>query len=284
MHRILFLLPLLSACPPPANFPSEAITPDNCDQSFTDDAPDFFRDYFACVQVSATTDAISVFTTNEPPYPSYYYGEGHPNYAEFDYTRGDEYDPNPNTLAAQAIFVTIPTNPVANGTVITTDTVDGEIDTSEDEYPMGPVGIGVDSVLLFNAFAAPGHDIAEERFTFDDYGGHPSDHDEYHHHTSSSGALYVLQHLGLVSTIATGSAELELYGIMCDGTVVMGCTELDGTSIEGTTLDAQGGHVTDLVDTAGVTHFSERYHTHICPSLGGYTYTPELAYYENCAG
>jgi hypothetical protein len=87
-----------------------------------------------------------------------------------------------------------------------------------------------------------------------------------------------------------GSAEIELYGIMCDGTVVMGCTELDGSIPTFSDLDAQGGHVHDLIDETGATLLANRYHTHICYSSvsdentygNGYPqheFTPESSYY-----
>jgi hypothetical protein len=70
----------------------------------------------------------------------------------------------------------------------------------------------------------------------------------------------------------------EIYGIMCDGTVVLGCTEADGTAPAGD-LDAQGGHVHDVGDGT-TTWFTARYHTHVCES--GRRFTPEIRYYEAC--
>ena len=35
---------------------------------------------------------------------------------------------------------------------------------------------------------------------------------------------------------------------MCDGTIVLGCTELDGSSPDNSDFDAQSGHLHDLVD------------------------------------
>ena len=39
---------------------------------------------------------------------------------------------------------------------------------------MGPMGIAVNSVAIFNQMAAPGDDILEELNTFDQYEGHPA--------------------------------------------------------------------------------------------------------------
>jgi hypothetical protein len=73
---------------------------------------------------------------------------------------------------------------------------------------------------------------------------------------------------------------LEVYGMMCDGTLVLGCTELDGTTADTASLDAQGGHVADVKDAAGTVHFAQRYHTHVCAT--GRRFTPEIQYYATC--
>ncbi len=92
----------------------------------------------------------------------------------------------------------------------------------------------------------------------------------------------MLQEKGLITTAIVGSGEIELYGIMCDGTVIMGCTELDGITPDDSDFDSQNGHVHDISD--GTTaHFTNRYHTHICTaSFTGFKFTPEIQYYDGC--
>jgi hypothetical protein len=76
---------------------------------------------------------------------------------------------------------------------------------------------------------------------------------------------------------------VELYGIMCDGTVVLGCTELNGSLPAGTDFDAQNGHLHDIEDDASILYFENRYHTHICTeSFASYQFTPEIQYYQDC--
>ena len=67
-----------------------------------------------------------------------------------------------------------------------------------------------------------------------------------------------------ITNTQPGNSEIELYGIMCDGTVVMGCKELDGTTPQRADWDAQNGHVHDLIDEIGTAVLENRYHTHIC--------------------
>ena len=49
---------------------------------------------------------------------------------------------------------------------------------------------------------------------------------------------------------------------------------------DGGDFDAQNGHVHDIADGT-TTHFTNRYHTHVCPDLWpSYPFFPEIAYYE----
>lgn len=252
----------------------EELTLSTCTTSIDEDAPNFFQTYFKCITTATDSTFVNVNSDGLPPHRSYYYGEDDPNYEDFDYSRGDEYSPNPNQISAQDISIQIPLNPTAKEITITEDLVDGTVGTSDDEYPMGAAGIALDGVALFNPLAAPGDDIADEEFTFDSYNSHPTDEGFYHYHTSSPGPLEVMTSIG---------SSAELYGIMCDGTVVLGCTELDGTTADDSDFDAQNGHVHDISDEDDNTIFEDRYHTHICTDLfTNHLYTPEIQYYDSC--
>ena len=257
----------------------EARTLATCTTDIAADVPEFYHRYFRCVTIVRSANGVTITTADLPPHVSYYYGASSPNYAAFDTSRGQQYGPNPNTLTEQDISITIPDSPTLAGLTITADMIDLQTGTDANEYSLGPIGVAVDSVALFAGFAAPGHDLAEERFTFDSYEGHPDDRGgAYHYHGSTPGPLEVLSAAGLVSTTVPGAAEVELYGILVDGTVVLGCTELDGSAPSG--LDAQGGHIGDLRATDGTTFFTGRYHTHVCPDAAhGYPHTPEISVY-----
>ncbi len=273
----------VSGCPLPAVTSASntsEVTLASCGTSVASDAPAFYRDFFKCVTVTNGSAGAHVTSSGLPPHKSYYYGAGNPNYAEFDTSRGSQYKANPNKLGSQTLQFDIPASPKAKSNL--TIAVDHTANTSSDEYPMGVAGIALDGVAIFNDQAGPGDSIDNEQYTFDSYNGHPENRGTYHYHTVTPGPLEVLAALGLVTRTAPGSAELELYGIMCDGTVVLGCTELDGTAPSGT-LDAQNGHVGDLKDKAGTVHFAGRYHTHVCPGkYAAHKYTPEIQYYDTC--
>ena len=164
------------------------------------------------------------------------------------------------------------------------------------EYPLGTIGVAINGVNIFNPVAAGEDVIEDERWGFDLYSAHPDFSGEYHYHTTSPGPLEVLSHkLPTKVTNTTPSyGEIEIYGITCEGTVVLGCTELDGTNTDLNALDAQHGHLHDMIDDNGTpfSGFSNRYHTHMCYTelsednnpVSGYEYhefTPESAYYQS---
>jgi hypothetical protein len=258
-------------------------TLDNCESSYGEDVPVFFRRYFRCADLFVRDGVLSISTRDLPPHRSYYYGEADPNFEPFDFGRGDAYRPNPGEISEQDVTITFDLVPTPRDVTIDGSLVDGVANSArDDEYPLGPAGVALDSVLLFNPLARPGDDIEDEMFTFDSYNAHPAG-STYHYHTNTPGPLEVLQWLGLVTDTRPTHAEVELFGVMCDGTLVFGCTELDGSTPVSGDFDAQNGHSHAIVDDDGVEHFRDRYHTHICPgTFDEHRFTPEIMYYEGC--
>ena len=257
---------------------------DDCQTNIDSDVPEFYQMYFTCVDIEMNGDAVVITSDGLPPHLSYYYGQGHEYYTEFD-TSGErsEYSPNPNTIASQNHSLEIPANPVSKNLTIDASLVDGAVNSSSDEYGMGTVGLALDGVSIFNSLAAPGDVIENEVFSFDSYNAHAEMSGNYHYHTDTMGPLEVLQHAGYTTSAIPGEGEIEVYGMMCDGTIVMGCTELDGSAPTTDDFDAQNGHLHDLTDLDGTTHFTNRYHTHICTgSFTNFLFTPEIQYYNTC--
>ena len=278
MTRAVLVVAIAACGNSPANTidaSSDVLTLDNCATSIPSNVPAPYASLFRCVDITATTDSIVIATPALPPHKTYYYGANNPNYEAWD-ARGGAYHPNPNSLVGGVVTFTIPLAPVSRNLTIDSSLVDGMVDNPADEYHGGPAGVALDSVLLFDALAAPGDDIATEVYTFDEWNGHPAPTGQYHYHGDAPGPLAVLTRASI--------SGVEIYGLMCDGTFVLGCTELDGSVPDQTNLDAQNGHVHDLVDRVGAT-ISARYHVHICPSQWTdhpRPYTPEIQYYETC--
>ena len=289
-------------------------TLETCETDIATDVPQFFQDYFQCVKarLSSSGNYVNLYYSSLPPYESWYYdvegatSSSNPNWIPFESFAAGSYQ-NPNVISELDIVISIPVNPtvrsqIANGDsddgleLIDAGAVDGEVGTNDYEYPMGVIGSALNGATMYNPCAAPGDVIEDEALSFDLYSGHPGG-GAYHYHTNSPGPLEVLEHKGLVTNTTPGSAELEIFGINCDGVVVMGCTELDGSAVDPTDWDAQNGHVHDMVGADGTVYFEDRYHTHICytditdedtdgvspnDNLGydQHEFTPEISYYE----
>jgi hypothetical protein len=212
-----------------------------------------------------------------PPHLTAYYPDGAPNWTAWS---GDGRQ-NPNRIARADFTVRVPPSPVSRNLTIDEKLVD-LMTNSDSEYSPGPVGVTLNGVAAFNSLAAPGDSIEDKSQSFDAYGGHPERQGNYHYHTASPGPLEALAWHGYTENTRPGSATVELFGIMCDGTVLLGCTELDGSSVDTEEFDAQNGHVHDIADDEE-THFAQRYHTHICPTAWeNHPYTPEIQYHTEC--
>ena len=275
-------------------------TLETCETDIATDVPQFFQDYFQCVKarLSSSGNYVNLYYSSLPPYESWYYdvegatSSSNPNWIPFESFAAGSYQ-NPNVISELDIVISIPVNPTPRtGVTIDTEAVDGEVGTSDYEYTMSYIGCALNGATMYNPCAAPGDVIEDEALSFDLYSGHPGG-GAYHYHTTSPGPLEVLKYKmpDVVTNTTPGSAELEIFGINCDGVVVMGCTELDGSAVDPSEWDAQNGHVEDMVGADGTVYFENRYHTHICytdisdddADNNGYPdheFTPEISYYE----
>ena len=274
-------------------------TLETCETDIADNVPQFFQDYFQCVKarMSSSGNYVNLYFNSLPPYQSWYYdvqnatNSTNPNWIPFESFATGSYQ-NPNVNSELDIVISIPVNPTPRtGLTIDEQMVDGVVGTSDYEYPMSYIGCALNGATLYNPCAAPGDVIEDEALSFDLYSGHPGG-GAYHYHTTSPGPLEVLKYKmpNVVTNTTPGSAELEVFGINCDGVVVMGCTELDGSAVDPSEWDAQNGHVEDMVGADGTIYFENRYHTHICytdisdddADNNGYPdheFTPEISYY-----
>jgi hypothetical protein len=249
----------------------------NCDESWGGDVSEFFKKYFKCSDITKTGNGHAIWTDDLPPHPSPYYPQNDNNWVQFD-TQGGTHNQNPNQVGTGNFTINFPDNPTPKGITINAGMVDNLANTSNEEYGLGPQGVSSDSVIIFNAMAAPGDTLQNEYYTFDLYNGHPA-MTTYHYHMWSAGPVEVMVYNGVSSTEQPGEAEAVVYGVMNDGTIILGCNELDGSSSDAGDYDAQNGHVHDITDEE-MTHFTNRYHVHVCANSGGYEFFPEIAYYE----
>ena len=168
---------------------------------------------------AASGDYVQAESDGQPDYASNYFSTTNACYET--YTPAF---PDPNQIAAQGLRFMVPLTPT------TTNTAMG----------LGPVGVAVNGVAIFDNQAAPGDDIFTEAGSFDRCGGHPAPGGVYHYH----GEPY-----------AISDDDALLIGVMRDGYFVYGRRDVDGSV---PTLDARGGHVGVTADSATAV-----YHYHL---------------------
>jgi hypothetical protein len=186
------------------------------------------------VSVVVNDDNIVITASDLPDHKSAYYSSGNPLYESYDEPNNPSFNLNPNNILEQNIVMTIPRFP--------------EVSSAHESTPMGPMGVAVNSVAIYNQMAAPGDDILEELNTFDQYEGHPAPGGIYHYHIEP---VWLTQTLG----------DDAFLGLLLDGFPVYGPVE-DGDRLKNEDLDDYHGHIHNK------TEFPEGiYHYHVTDEL-----------------
>ncbi len=115
------------------------------------------------VQVSVDGTNVVLRTTSVPDHKSPYFGTGNAMYE----APHAGMIVNPNVIRAQSLVFRVPLTPQA---------------ATPSDTPLGPIGISVNGVVLFNQYAAMRQPLTNEIQTFDRYNGHPQQMGQYHYH------------------------------------------------------------------------------------------------------
>ena len=124
-------------------------------------------------------DYMVIISTNRPEHESSYYKEGHKHHEEYDYqtnvhkyavahTDQHAHSAGHNMIEEQNIVMRIPLSPKAS--------------SNPTDAPFATIGLAINGVSFFNENAAPGDEITDELFTFDQCSGHPQQQGVYHYH------------------------------------------------------------------------------------------------------
>ena len=184
----------------------------------------FWLDFSCAVDLSKSGSTVTISTEGIPDYKSYYFGSTNACYEDFDISGRD---PNPNSLAAVDITMSVPFAP-AERLLPKTSTA------------MGTIGVSVNGVAIFNNAAAGDDNIYDEVATFDQCEGHPAG-TTYHYH---------------IEPPAISNNDSNLIGVMRDGFPVYGKKDANGTF---PALDSYGGHTGALPNDTSTT----LYHYHL---------------------
>jgi hypothetical protein len=174
--------------------------------------PDFYKNFSSAVTVTVEGTTVILRSNGLPDHKSPYFSTSSTQYEKYNGS-----NPNfhlaPNTIAEQQLVLRIPLTPVKLSTPSPT--------------PLGPIGIGVNGVAIFNQYAGGGQPLTGEIDTFDQYNGHPQQMGQYHYHAEP----FWLTRL----------AKDALIGVLLDGYPVYGPMET-GKAVSNADLDAAHGH------------------------------------------
>lgn len=208
------------------------------DPVIAEDVPEIFKRFTNGAEVYLEGNMVVIQTNGVPDHASPYFSTTDSRYAAYDGDNAD-FHLNPNRISEQDFTFRIPVDPREAANKAAT--------------PLGPIGVAVNGVALFNQYAGPNQPLTREIDSFDQYNGHPQQTGVYHYHVEP---LY----------LTAGNGPESLIGFLLDGFPVYGPEE-NGQAVTNGDLDAYHGHfgVTDDYP-GGIYH----YHiTHEDPYING---------------
>jgi len=186
------------------------------------DARGIYAQFQSAVTVSLAGSTATLRSTGLPDHASPYWPRGSTQYE----APHAGMQMAPNQIATQSLSLQVPTAPAVG---------------SASDTPLGPMGIAVNGVAIFNQYAAGRSPLTNEILTFDRFNGHPQQTGQYHYH---------VEPLWLTSNRGGDS----LIGVLLDGFPVYGPRDQDGTMPGG--LDSCNGHVHATREVpAGIYHY-----------------------------
>jgi len=202
------LIALIAACGAAAAS-TESSSSDN-----TKGLPSAFAKFTSAVTVTQSGENVVIRATGVPDHKSVYFSSTDPRYEPYTGTNKN-FSSNGFQIVEQQLTLTIPMNPKAATTHAST--------------PLGPIGIAVNGVPIFNQYNGQNRPLAVEINSFDQYNGHPQQTGQYHYHVEPLG-------------ITQKNGSSALIGFLLDGFPVYGPIE-NGKRITNADLDELHGHI-----------------------------------------
>jgi hypothetical protein len=192
--------------------------------------PDVYKKIYNATDMYISGDYLVIKTTSLPDHKSPYYQGTQWASTKYEAYNGTNplWNQNPNSIAESDVTFKIPLNPKAA--------------TTHTSTPMGPMGVAINGVPIFNQYAAGGSPLTGEKNSFDQYDGHPQQQGMYHYHAEP----YYL---------TTAKGKNALIGFLLDGFPVYGPLE-NGKTITNSDLDVYHGHFAVTADYPnGIYHY-----------------------------
>lgn len=174
--------------------------------------PDLYKGFANVVSVTVDGNVVVIVTKDLPDHRSPYYGTGNAMYEAYT-GANPNFRQNPNRIIEQRLTFRIPLSPTKLA--------------SPSPTPLGPIGIAVNGVAIFNQYAGPNQPLTNEIDSFDQYAGHPQQSGQYHYHVEPPWL--------------TRTDRAALVGVLLDGYPVYGPME-NGRILSSSDLDAAHGH------------------------------------------
>ena len=193
----------------------------------TSGVPAVFSKFTNGVTVSLDGDYVVLTSNGEPDHKSAYFAESDPRYEAYNGSN-PRFNANGFTIMPQQLTFRIPLHPAAS--------------SSHPATPLGPIGIALNGVPIFNQYNGQNRPLTVEINSFDQYNGHPQMTGQYHYHVEP-----------LALTEKYGSSAL--IGFLLDGFPVYGPTE-NGKRLTDADLDELHGHFGPTADYPnGIYHY-----------------------------
>ncbi len=192
--------------------------------------PSVYTKIYGATSITFDGTFVTIKCTGLPDHKSAYYPVGNPLREAFSGATfgGGTFAQNPNTIAAQTYTFKIPVNPTLNA--------------AHPATPLGPIGVSINGIPLFNQYAAGNSPLTNEINGFDQWWGHPQMTGAYHYHVEPK---YLTE---------VKASKFALMGFLLDGFPVYGPNEENNTVATG--LDVYHGHSHATVDyTTGIYHY-----------------------------
>jgi YHYH protein len=191
--------------------------------------PAVYQKVYGATSITNDGTYIYIKCTGMPDHKSVYYATSNALYENFSGTTfgGVTFSKNPNTIASFNYTFKIPVNP----------------QVAASATPLGPIGVSVNGVPLFNQYGGPNQPLTNEITGFDQWWGHPQQQGGYHYHVEPK----------YITTVK--ATKSSLVGFLLDGFPVYGPEE-NGATVTNAMLDAYHGHTTVTADYPnGIYHY-----------------------------
>ena len=189
--------------------------------------PDVFKKFNSTVSISTDGTNITIKSDGVPDHKSCYFSTTDSRYQAYNGTN-PVFSKNPNSIGTHSFVFTIPASPAVNA--------------AHEATPLGPIGVAINGVPIYNQYAGPGTPLTNEVNSFDQYNGHPDQSATYHYHVEP---WYITQN----------NTKSALVGFLLDGYPVYGPLE-NGKTLTSADLDTYHGHTGVTADYPnGIYHY-----------------------------